>query len=134
MKKLKLNEDELASLIEKIVEQRLSHISEAPMDDIDTEEDDDPFSVDKFDVDNIDFELSDSDMTDLDYYKGPSRKFRASIYIDGLVPMTDDVEYDRKLAKAIVDFYRKEMSNAESYIGGLGFKTKDITKPFDKDF
>ena len=117
MKKLKLNEDELASLIEKIVEQRLSQIS-----------------VGKFDVDNIDFELSDSDMTDLDYYKGPSRKFRASIYIDGLVPMTDDVEYDRKLAKAIVDFYRKEMSNAESYIGGLGFKTKDITKPFDKDF
>lgn len=131
MKKVKLNEDELSSLIEKIVEQRLSQISEAPSDDM---EDDDPFSVGKFDVDNIDFELSDSDMTDLDYYKGPMRKFRASIYLDGMVPMTDDVEYDRKLAKAIVDYYRKEMSNAESYIGGIGFKTKDITKPFDKDF
>lgn len=131
MKKVKLNEDELSSLIEKIVEQRLSQISEAPLEDM---EDDDPFSVGKFDVDNIDFELSDSDMTDLDYYKGPMRKFRASIYLDGMVPMTDDVEYDRKLAKAIVDYYRKEMSNAESYIGGIGFKTKDITKPFDKDF
>jgi hypothetical protein len=133
MKKLKLNEEELASLIEKIVEQRLSHISEAPMDDME-DENDDPFAVGKFDVDNIDFELSDSDMTDLDYYKGPMRKFRASIYIDGMVPMTDDVEYDRKLAKAVVDYYRKEMSNVESYIGGIGFKTKDITKPFDKDF
>lgn len=133
MKKLKLNEEELASLIEKIVEQRLSRISEAPMDDME-DENDDPFSVGKFDVDNIDFELSDSDMTDLDYYKGPMRKFRASIYIDGMVPMTDNVEYDRKLAKAVVDYYRKEMSNAESYIGGIGFKTKDITKPFDKDF
>ena len=133
MKKLKLNEEELASLIEKIVEQRLSRISEAPMDDME-DENDDPFAVGKFDVDNIDFELSDSDMTDLDYYKGPMRKFRASIYIDGMVPMTEDVEYDRKLAKAVVDYYRKEMSNAESYIGGIGFKTKDITKPFDKDF
>ena len=133
MKKLKLNEEELASLIEKIVEQRLSRISEAPMDDME-DENDDPFAVGKFDVDNIDFELSDSDMTDLDSYKGPMRKFRASIYIDGMVPMTDDVEYDRKLAKAVVDYYRKEMSNAESYIGGIGFKTKDITKPFDKDF
>lgn len=133
MKKLKLNEEELASLIEKIVEQRLSRISEAPMDDME-DENDDPFAVGKFDVDNIDFELSDSDMTDLDYYKGPMRKFRASIYIDGMVPMTDDVEYDRKLAKAVVDYYRKEMSNAESYIGGIGFKTKNITKPFDKDF
>lgn len=133
MKKLKLNEEELASLIEKIVEQRLSRISEAPMDDME-DENGDPFAVGKFDVDNIDFELSDSDMTDLDYYKGPMRKFRASIYIDGMVPMTDDVEYDRKLAKAVVDYYRKEMSNAESYIGGIGFKTKDITKPFDKDF
>lgn len=133
MKKLKLNEEELASLIEKIVEQRLSRISEAPMDDME-DENDDPFAVGKFDVENIDFELSDSDMTDLDYYKGPMRKFRASIYIDGMVPMTDDVEYDRKLAKAVVDYYRKEMSNAESYIGGIGFKTKDITKPFDKDF
>lgn len=133
MKKLKLNEEELASLIEKIVEQRLSRISEAPMDDME-DENDDPFAVGKFDVENIDFELSDSDMTDLDYYKGPMRKFRASIYIDGMVPMTEDVEYDRKLAKAVVDYYRKEMSNAESYIGGIGFKTKDITKPFDKDF
>jgi len=133
MKKLKLNEDELASLIEKVVEERLSQLSEAPMDDMDNE-DEDPFAVGKFDVDDIDFELSDSDMTDLDYYKGPMRKYRASIYIDGMVPMTDDVEYDRKLAKAVVDYFRKEMSNAESYIGGLGFKTKDITKPFDKDF
>ncbi len=130
MKKLKLNEDELASLIENIVEKRLSQVKEAPMDDEDFQEEEE-FPVGKYDVDNIDFEISDSDMTDIDYYKGPMRKYRASIYIDGLVPMTDDVDYDRKLAKAIVDYYRKEMSNAETYIGGVGFKTKDISKPYD---
>jgi hypothetical protein len=130
MKKLKLNEDELASLIENIVEKRLSQVKEAPMDDEDFQEEEE-FPAGKYDVDNIDFEISDSDMTDIDYHKGPMRKYRASIYIDGLVPMTDDVDYDRKLAKAIVDYYRKEMSNAETYIGGVGFKTKDISKPYD---
>ena len=27
---------------------------------------------------------------------GPMRRFRGSIYVDGMIPETDDVEYDRK--------------------------------------
>ena len=86
------------------------------------EDNDDEFI--KFPVGEFDFELTDSDMMDIYDYKGPTRRFRGSIYIDDLVPETDDREYDREVAKKMMEFYRKQIKNQESYVGGVGFKNR----------
>jgi hypothetical protein len=81
----------------------------------------------------MDFELSNSDYDELVWnYKGPVRSFRGSIYYDGIVPETDDRDYDRKLALAILDYERKKMGNSETYVGGVGFKNRgNLIEPFD---
>jgi len=94
------------------------------------EDNDDEFI--KFPVGEFDFELRDSDMMDIYDYKGPTRRFRGSIYIDDLVPETDDREYDREVAKKMMEFYRKQIKNQESYVGGVGFKNRgNLIEPFD---
>jgi len=94
------------------------------------EDNDDEFI--KFPVGEFDFELTDSDMMDIYDYKGPTRRFRGSIYIDDLVPETDDREYDREVAKKMMEFYRKQIKNQESYVGGVGFKNRgNLIAPFD---
>jgi hypothetical protein len=71
-------------------------------------------------------------MMDIYDYKGPTRRFRGSIYIDDLVPETDDREYDREVAKKMMEFYRKQIKNQESYVGGVGFKNRgNLIEPFD---
>jgi hypothetical protein len=85
----------------------------------------------KYPIDDFNFELSDSDMLDIYDYKGSTRRFRGSIYIDGLVPETDDKEYDREVAKKMMEYYRKQIENQESYVGGVGFRQRDISRPYD---
>ena len=87
--------------------------------------------VNKYPVKDFDFELSDSDMMDIYDHKGPTRRFRGSIYIDDLVPETDDREYDREVAKKMMEFYRKQIKNQESYVGGVGFKQRSLMEPYD---
>jgi len=87
--------------------------------------------MEKYPVDDFDFELDKSDIMDIYSFKGPVRRFRGSIYVDGIVPQTDDTEYDRELAKKIMEFYRREMSNQESYVGGVGFKQRSLLDPYD---
>ncbi len=87
--------------------------------------------VNKYPVKDFDFELSDSDMMDIYDHKGPTRRFRGSIYIDDLVPDTDDREYDREVAKKMMEFYRKQIKNQESYVGGVGFKQRSLMEPYD---
>ena len=141
-KAITLSESDLAKIIQKAVEKKLqemksnSSLQEAPEDDTyydEDEEDDDPNTVATFPVDDPYFELSDSDMVDIDTYNGPKRRFRGSIYIDAMVPETDDVEYDRKVAKEMLDYYRKKLK-VESYVGGVGFRTANRLDPFDMDF
>ena len=141
-KAITLSESDLAKIIQKAVEKKLqemksnSSLQEAPEDDTyydEDEEDDDPNTVATFPVDDPYFELSDSDMVDIDTYNGPKRRFRGSIYIDAIVPETDDVEYDRKVAKEMLDYYRKKLK-VESYVGGVGFRTANRLDPFDMDF
>jgi len=93
------------------------------------EEDDNEFI--KFPVNDFNFELSDSDMMDIYDHKGPTRRFRGSIYIDDLVPETDDKEYDREVAKKMMEYYRKQIKNNESYVGGVGFKQRSLMEPYD---
>lgn len=85
----------------------------------------------KYPVDDFNFELSDSDIMDIYDYKGPTRRFRGSIYVDGLVPETDDREYDREVAKKMMEYYRKQIRNQESYVGGVGFKQRNMIEPYD---
>lgn len=83
-------------------------------------------------VGDVEFQLSDSDYEEIMDYRGPSRSFRGSIYYDGIVPETDDREYDRKLALAILDYERRKMNNMETYVGGVGFKNRgNLIEPFD---
>jgi hypothetical protein len=144
-KAITLSESDLAKIIQKAVEKKLqetksnSSLQEAPEDetyydeDEEVEEDDDPNTVATFPVDDPYFELSDSDMVDIDTYTGPKRRFRGSIYIDAMVPESDDIDYDRKVAKEILDYYRKKLK-VESYVGGVGFRTSNRLDPFDMDF
>ena len=141
-KAITLSESDLAKIIQKAVEKKLqemksnSSLQEAPEDDTyydEDEEDDDPNTVATFPVDDPYFELSDSDMVDIDTYNGPKRRFRGSIYIDAMVPESDDIDYDRKVAKEILDYYRKKLK-VESYVGGVGFRTANRLDPFDMDF
>jgi hypothetical protein len=88
-------------------------------------------SMEKFPVDDVDFDIDESDMVEIYGYKGPMRRFRGSIYYDGMVPETEDVEYDRKLAKKILDYERQRLSNMETYVGGVGFKTGSLIDPYD---
>ena len=62
-------------------------------------------------VDDVEFELSDSDYDEIMDFSGPGRSFRGSIYYDGVVPETDDKEYDRKLALAVLNYERRKMNN-----------------------
>ena len=80
-----------------------------------------------------DGEFDESDIDDIFSYEGDIRQFRGSIYIDGVVPETEDKEFDRKAAMKVMEFFANK-TNANQYVGGVGFKRRDITNPFDKDF
>ena len=80
-----------------------------------------------------DGEFDESDIDDIFSYEGDIRQFRGSIYIDGVVPETEDKEFDRKAAMKVMEFFAKK-TDANQYVGGVGFKRRDITNPFDNDF
>ena len=130
MKKLTLTETELTKLIQKAVEKKLMEQKFGDLDFEEWSDDDDPDTVATFPVDDPNFDLSDSDMADIHTYKGPKSRGRGSLYIDLMVPETDDTEYDRKVALEMLRYYQKQL-NIESYVGGFGFK-KGLG--FDKDF
>ena len=85
----------------------------------------------KYPVDDFDFDMDESDITDIYNHKGPLRRFRGSIYVDDMVPETDDKEYDRAVAKKMLEFYRGQIKNRETYVGGVGFKQRSLLDPYD---
>lgn len=85
----------------------------------------------KYPVDDFEFEMDEGDIMDIYNYRGPLRRFRGSIYIDDMVPETDDKEYDRKVAEKMLEFYRSQIKNRETYVGGVGFKQRSLLDPFD---
>jgi hypothetical protein len=79
-------------------------------------------------------DFDDSMETEIEFYRGPMRPFRASIYIDGSVPETNNKELDRKVAKKMVEFLAKRLKY-ENYVGGVGFKQRgNLSQPYDSDF
>ena len=85
----------------------------------------------QYPVDDIEFELDDSDVNEIMSTPGPKRRFRGSIYVDGLIPETDDKEYDRKLAIKVLENYGKKLPTSEYYVGGAGFKQRSLIDPYD---
>lgn len=97
------------------------HLSEQLDDDFDEEEDDDtnPLSqVGTFPENEFgEIELDDSEINELfDYTDGTRRRFTGVIYYDALIPMTDDIEYDKKIAMGILENERRKMMNGETYL------------------
>ena len=118
-------------MVDDIMEQLKEQGFEYNDEDFDDEEEDDEEEVLKYPVDDFNFDLDDSDMLDIYDFKGPKRRFRGSIYIDDLVPESDDKEYDREVAKKMMEYYRKQIRNQESYVGGVGFKQRSMMEPYD---
>ena len=102
-------------------------------DDFGDEEETDSVMEKVKEVVDSDGEFDESDIDDIFSYEGDIRQFRGSIYIDGVVPETEDKEFDRKAALKVMEFFANK-TNANQYVGGVGFKRRDITNPFDKDF
>ena len=100
--------------------------------DDEEEEEQDPLMETLKDVVNNDGEFSESDIDDINDYGGSKRSFRGSIYLDGMVPETDDKEFDRKVAIKIMEFFASGL-NIDQYVGGVGFKQRSITDPFDNE-
>ena len=101
----------------------------APM--MEQEEEDMDEQPGKYPVEDPMFDLDDSDVADIMSTDGPMRRFRGSIYIDGMIPDTDDTEYDRKLAIKVLENYAKKLPTGEFYVGGVGFKQRSLTEPYD---
>jgi hypothetical protein len=101
----------------------------APM--MEQEEEDMDEQPGKYPVEDPMFDLDDSDVADIMSTDGPMRRFRGSIYIDGMIPDTDDTEYDRKLAMKVLENYAKKLPTGEFYVGGVGFKQRSLTEPYD---
>ena len=88
--------------VEKMSQDREPFVAFFPQADMmpmmEQEDEEEMEETNKYPVDDPMFELDDSDVNEIMSQKGPMRRFRGSIYIDGLVPETDDREYDRKLS------------------------------------
>ena len=104
-------------------------VSEQINDDDEDEDESEEFI--KYPVDDFDFNMDYSDINDIYDHKGPLRRFRGSIYVDDMVPETDDKEYDRAVAKKMLEFYRGQIKNQETYVGGVGFKQRSLLDPYD---
>lgn len=77
----------------------------------------------------------DLDETDIDeiYQDGkPFRRGRGSIYVDIMVPETDDREFDREVAIKMMKYYSNQVKD-ENYVGGVGFKTGNLLNPYDTE-
>lgn len=106
-------------------------VSEQINDDEDYDDEDESEEFIKYPVEDFDFEMDESDINDIYDHKGPLRRFRGSIYIDDMVPETDDKDYDREVAKKMLEYYRGQIRNRETYVGGVGFKQRSLLDPYD---
>jgi hypothetical protein len=134
-KKIYLSESELISVIKKmaiISKSKENSVNEQVNDE---EEDDynprqDLINTLKSKIDS-DEDFDESDIRDIYDDGKPFRSGRGSIYVDIMVPETDDKEFDRAVAKKMLEYYSKQIKD-ENYVGGVGFKNRgNLIKPYD---
>lgn len=94
------------------------HLNEQDDEDIEEDETNPLTKVGHFEKNDFgDIELDENDVDELfDFKDGTRRRFTGVIYYDALIPMTDDEEYDKKVAMGILELERKKMMNAETYL------------------
>lgn len=111
----------------KKVLDRLIREQEGPFDDRD------PLIAELRDLIDTDGDVS-GDLIDRMENEGkPLRRGRGSIYVDILVPETDDKEFDRKVALKVLEHYADRMK-VDCHIGGFGFRKDDVGDPYDGKF
>jgi len=109
-----------------------SSIDEPMMEQVDDELETNPMMDKLKEVVENDGDFDESDIEEIFSFTGPKRSFRGSIYIDGIVPESEDKEFDRKVAMKVMEFFAKR-TQADQYVGGVGFKQRSLTKPFDTE-
>lgn len=109
-----------------------SSIDEPMMEQVDDEFETNPMMDKLKEVVENDGDFDESDIEEIFSFTGPKRSFRGSIYIDGIVPESEDKEFDRKVAMKVMEFFAKR-TQADQYVGGVGFKQRSLTKPFDTE-
>ena len=94
------------------------HLNEQDDEDFEEDETNPLTKVGHFEENEFgDIELDESDVNELfDFKDGTRRRFTGVIYYDALIPMTDDEEYDKKVAMGILELERKKMMNGETYL------------------
>jgi|688.fasta_scaffold04568_19 hypothetical protein len=129
-KKIKLTEPELIAKLKQFL---LEQSEEDFADEIDEYNPRQELISNLKQIINSDGEFDEIVIDEIESDGKPHRRARGSIYIDLFVPETEDKEFDRKVAMKMMEFYSKQI-NSNNYIGGVAFKTGDITNPFDAEF
>lgn len=133
MKKIYLSEEALENLIVKVYKTLKEQDSEEfeYMDDEEEEQETDSIISKLKEIIESDDEITEDIIDDIYDYSGPKRRFRGSIYIDEMVPETDDKEFDRAVGKKLLEFYSRKLGT-ENYVGGLGFRNPgNLLEPYD---
>lgn len=126
-KTIKLTETQLTNVIKNVSTSKINEQSDEEVKDIfdfEEEEDDDedetnPLTIAGHFKENEfgEIELDENDIDELtSFSEGTRRRFIGVIYYDALIPMTDDIEYDKKIALGILENERKKMDNAETFL------------------
>lgn len=126
-KKINLTESELITKLKKFLSEQYDE------DDFDEYNPKEELIKDLKKIINSDGEFDELIIDGIESDGKPHRRARGSIYIDLFVPETEDKEFDRKVAMKMMEFFAKQIK-ANNYVGGVAFKTNDISKPFDADF
>lgn len=138
-KKIFLSESELINVIKKMVnsksiKEQIDDSEDFIDNDFDDEDNYDPrkdlINTLKTKIESGE-DFDESDIRDIYDDGKPFRSGRGSIYVDIMVPETDDKEFDREVAKKMMEFYSKKVKD-ENYVGGVGFKNRgNLIQPYD---
>ena len=125
-KKIKLTESELIAELKKFL---LEQSDEEEFDDYNPRQE---LINNLKQIIDSDGEFDEIIIDDIESDGKPHRRARGSIYVDLFVPETEDKEFDRKVAMKMMEYFASQI-NENKYIGGVAFKTGDLTNPFDAE-
>jgi len=126
-KKIKLTESELIAELKKFL---LEQSDEEEFDDYNPRQE---LINNLKQIIDSDGEFDEIIIDDIESDGKPHRRARGSIYVDLFVPETEDKEFDRKVAMKMMEYFANQIKE-NNYIGGVAFKTGDLTNPFDAEF
>jgi hypothetical protein len=126
-KKIKLTESELIAELKKFL---LEQSDDEELDDYNPRQD---LINNLKQIIDSDGDFDEIIIDDIESDGKPHRRARGSIYVDIFVPETEDKEFDRKVAMKMMEYFANQIKE-NNYVGGVAFKTGDLTNPFDAEF